>query len=126
MKRWLALAAIILLLIVPSAAAQGSGRIARHVIGSGGTSSGRLWGTIGQSVSGWTGRLCSGFWCGQTSETGTIIGLVSISARYTFGQIGIAAMLLISLMLVGAHSIYDVVRQIWVRRRSRSRPARSS
>jgi hypothetical protein len=119
--------AIMLMLIIPSASAQGSWYIQRHVIGTTGATSAQIWGTMGQPVAGWiTDRLCSGFWCGYASVTATIVGVATVLAHYTFGDVAIGAMILITLALVGSRGIYDVVRQVWVQRQSRSRPARSS
>lgn len=126
MKRAATILVIVLLLIVPGASAQGAGQITRHVISAGGTSSGRLWGIIGQPVAGRLERLCSGFWCGYTSAAATIVGVATVLAHYTFGDVGIGAMILVTLALVGSRGIYDIVRQVWVQRQSRSRPARSS
>jgi len=119
--------AIMLMLIIPSASAQGSWYIQRHVIGTTGATSAQIWGTMGQPVAGWiTDRLCSGFWCGYPGTITTIVGVATVLARYTFGDVGIGAMILVTLVLVGSRSVYDVVRQVWVQRQSRSRQAPNS
>lgn len=125
MKRIAALA-IVLMLVVPSASAQGTWQIQRHVIGTSGMTSAQIWGTMGQPVAGWTDRLCSGFWCGYPGTITTIVGVATVLARYTFGDVGMGTMILVTLALVGSRGAYDAVRQLWVQRRLRSRPEPSS
>ncbi len=123
MKFVVVILAIVLLLIVPSAAAQGSWTINRHVIGAGGVTGTQLMATLGQPVAGRINQLCSGFWHGCTAATVTTVGLATLTARYTFGQIGIGVVILFSVVLMTTRNIYDLVRQLWDQRRSRSRPA---
>jgi hypothetical protein len=127
LRRTAAILTIVLMLTVPSASAQGSWMIQRHVIGSAGVTPGQLWGIAGQPNAGWiTDRLCSGFWCGYPGTVTIIVGSATILARYTFGEVGIAAMILVTLALVGSRSTYDLVRQLWAQRQSRSQAATSS
>jgi hypothetical protein len=114
MKRAALVAAILLLAGIP-ASAQGTVRIQRHVIASGGLTSGRLVGTIGQPVSGTltvsSGTLCSGFWCPGLREA--IVQAARILYRLTFGNIGVTVVALALAVLVALRKLYDVTFNLW-------------
>lgn len=118
MKRWAALALVILLIAPLSASAQSFGQVERSVIGSGGSSSGRLMGTFGQPVATGPARLCAGFWCGDAPVA--VVSNVQVLYRVTFGQVGSIAMLLTLAVLLFIHQVYQQMVQLWSRQRTSS------
>jgi len=114
MKRAALIAAILLLASIP-ASAQGTARITRHVIASGGLTSGRLVGAMGQPVAGTltaqSGTLCSGFWCPGLGEA--ILQAARILYRLTFGNIGVTVVALALAVLVALRELYDVTFNLW-------------
>jgi len=111
MKQVMLIAVILLLASIP-ASAQGTAIIQRHVITSGGASGGQLVGAIGQPVAGTvtiSGRtLCSGFWCGDS--VGARVGKAILIYSATFGQLGIAVVLLIWLAVRSGGWLYGIAK----------------
>lgn len=120
MKRVFVIIVLAMVLLNFPASAQGTSHIQRSVIANGG-GIGRLSGAIGQPVAGTVsdhGSLCSGFWCGFRTPSGT--GLVPPSGttvrlayRFTFGQIGIGLMAMTLICLVAIRRLYDVTLNLW-------------
>jgi len=114
MKR-AALIMVILLLAGIPVSAQGTSRITRHVIASGGMTSGRLVGAMGQPVAGTltakSGELCSGFWCPGLGEV--ILQAARILYRLTFGNIGVTVVASALAVLVALRKLYDVTFNLW-------------
>lgn len=114
MKRAALIVVILLLASIP-ASAQGTARIQRHVIASGGPTNGRLVGTIGQPVVGTltisSGTLCSGFWCPGLIEA--IIHAARILYRLTFGNIGVTVVASALVVLVALRKLYDITFNLW-------------
>ena len=112
--RWVALIVAILLLASIPANAQGTARIQRHVITSGGLTSGRLVGAMGQPVAGTLtakSTLCSGFWCPGLGEA--ILQAARILYRLTFGNIGVTVVASALAVLVALRKLYDVTFNLW-------------
>lgn len=112
--KWATLITAVLLLANIPANAQGSTRIQRHVIASGGTTSGQLVGAIGQPVAGtltMKGTLCSGFWC--PGLRAAILQTARVIYRLTFGNIGVTVVALALAMLVALRKLYDVTLNLW-------------
>jgi hypothetical protein len=114
MRRAAFIVAIMLLAGIP-ASAQGTARIQRHTIASGGSTNGRLVGAIGQpmagSVTAKSGTLCSGFWC--PGLRAAIIQAARVIYRLTFGNIGVTVVALALVVLVALRKLYDVIFNLW-------------
>lgn len=114
MKRAALIMAILLLASIP-ASAQGTARITRHVIASGGcVTSCKVVGAIGQPVAGtltMKGTLCSGFWCPGLKAA--IIQTARVIYRLTFGNIGVTVVALALAVLVALRQWYNIILNLW-------------
>jgi hypothetical protein len=114
MKRTALIMVILLLASIP-VSAQGTARIQRHVIASGGSTNGRLVGAMGQPMAGTltakSTTLCSGFWCPGLREA--IVQAARILYRLTFGNIGVMVVASALAVLVALRKLYDVTFNLW-------------
>lgn len=116
MKRTALIVVILLMSGIPASAQGTTAIIQRHVIASGGLTSGRLVGAMGQPVAAGiltisSGALCSGFWCPSLREA--ILQAARIIYRLTFGNIGMTVVALALTVLVALRKLYDVTFNLW-------------
>jgi hypothetical protein len=114
MKRAVLITVILLLTSIP-ASAQGTSKIQRHVIASGGATNGHLVGAIGQPVVGTltvsSKTLCSGFWC--PGLRAAILQTTRIVYRLTFGKLSVTVVASALVVLVALRKLYDVTFNLW-------------